>query len=536
MLWDSSDPWRAATVRGVVVVLLTLLCYAITISYLDYKRRKRLTAELSPEEFITARGRVSSLSIAFSWFATSMGSWCLVTPPSYGSFAGLLGVIMYAVACGGAVVSMAYIGGAARALYPEACSLPDFMRRRFSGRAAASGRLAQGLAVTMNLFNMCVALAAEYTTFLELLRSYSGLPFRIALCLLIAMALATLAYTIAGGLFVSIMTDRLQAIAALSLVGVLLVFTASVVPWDGLPPLSPELKGYTYSGYSSILTMPLGLLVGGALFSEAMWQRVWAIEERRAMARAAWTAGFAVAAVIFFFGFVGFLAVWSGKATAETNMNLYFFAIFNDSPIASLTNLPGYLSMLCACIMSAGAADSMQNAIAATVGSSLLRGRPLWTTRACVVLCNAALLLVACASVPVLSLFLTSNLAATCLMPSVMMSLIPGTCVRAAVTEGSLMLGAVGGVGGLSAYGIYKAGGGLGAGLALAWLGNEYAYDYFLVALGGASVGVVVGVTVGLLLRSCSPGNAGADADYAAEFWAGSHGMRSGRPRKTELK
>ena len=72
--------------------------------------------------------------------------------------------------------------------------------------------------------------------------------------------------------------------------------------------------------------------------------------------------------------------------------------------------------------------------------------------------------------------------------------------------------------------------------MALAWLGNEYAYDYFLVALGGASVGVVVGVTVGLLLRSCSPGNAGADADYAAEFWAGSHGMRSGRPRKTELK
>ena len=194
------------------------------------------------------------------------------------------------LACGGAVVSMAYIGGAARALYPEACSLPDFMRRRFSGRAAASGRLAQGLAVTMNLFNMCVALAAEYTTFLELLRSYSGLPFRTALCLLIAMALATLAYTIAGGLFVSIMTDRLQAIAALSLVGVLLVFTAGVVPWDGLPPLSPELKGYTYSGYSSIVTMPLGLLVGGALFSEAMWQRVWAIEVRRAMTRAAWTA------------------------------------------------------------------------------------------------------------------------------------------------------------------------------------------------------------------------------------------------------
>ena len=106
------------------------------------------------------------------------------------------------------------------------------------------------------------------------------------------------------------------------------MFTASVVPWDGLPPLSPELKGYTYSGYSSILTMPLGLLAGGALFSEAMWQRVWAIEERRAMTRAAWTAGLAVAAVIFFFGVVGFLAFWSGKATAETNTSLYFFAIF----------------------------------------------------------------------------------------------------------------------------------------------------------------------------------------------------------------
>lgn len=104
--------------------------------------------------------------------------------------------------------------------------------------------------------------------------------------------------------------------------------------------------------------------------------------------------------------------------------------------------------------------------------------------------------------VDVLSLFLAGNLTATVLLPPVLATLLPHRYLRASLTEASLLLGFLFGACGLSAYGIGQSGGTYDEGLRLAWMDNEYRYDYFLVALGASTGGVLLGVFVGFLVRA----------------------------------
>ena len=60
-----------------------------------------------------------------------MGSWALFSPPSYCLYAGVLGTIMYAVACGMPILIVAFFGGYIHRLVPDVLSFADFVRRRF---------------------------------------------------------------------------------------------------------------------------------------------------------------------------------------------------------------------------------------------------------------------------------------------------------------------------------------------------------------------------------------------------------------------
>mmetsp|Transcript_32523 Transcript_32523/g.85412 ORF Transcript_32523/g.85412 Transcript_32523/m.85412 type:complete len:563 (+) Transcript_32523:96-1784(+) len=536
--YSVASGWSTATIVGVIAIICGVAAYALWISYREHQRLRRSGVVLSPEEFITARGRVSSMAVGFSWFATLMGSWVLATTPNYSTVAGLLGVVMYAVAGGAAIVMLAYIGAVARLSDPDACSLPNFMARRFAGRAPASGRVASALAVGMNLFNSCVGLTAEYTTMLSLLESFAGVSMGESLGIVVLISILTLIYTVTGGLYVSILTDRMQTIGALALVGVLIVYVCLEFSKGlSLPPLTHELAGLTTAGYSSILTMPLSLMLGAGLFAEGMWQRVWAGEDRTAIVHAAWFAGVCATMVIFFFGFIGLLALWSDRATVEqTDPNLFFFAFFGNSPRVGLSNVPGLLAMLCAAVMSTGAVDSLQNAIAATASSSFLHGHSLLVTRLFVAAVNTVILALACARFSVLSLFLAGNLAAAVLSPPVMVSLVAHRRVRALLTEASLLLGLLGGAGGLSAYGIVLSGGAYGEGLRLAWVDNGYRYDFFLVALATSMAGVIIGVGLGFVVRAQRSDHDGIDtarATFADEFWGGHKPSELAVPKPT---
>ena len=88
----------------------------------------------------------------------------------------------------------------------------------------------------------------------------------------------------------------------------------------------PEF-GYCFNRYSSILTLPASL-IGAYIFSESLWQRVWASQDTKTLVKGASIATVLVAIAVFVTGFCGFLAAWAGLIDENTNPNLYMFQVW----------------------------------------------------------------------------------------------------------------------------------------------------------------------------------------------------------------
>ncbi|CAI5483272.1 unnamed protein product [Closterium sp. Yama58-4] len=215
----------------------------------------------SPDFFLTARRSVKTSMVAWSFFASAMGSWALFGPPSYCLTAGATGTAVYALCAGLPVLLVACVGAAVQRRVPNVVSMAHYVRRRFGlPLAVYISVLAVG--------NMGVAMAAEYTALGDLFHRLLHAP-RLPIVLLVA--LTAMLYTAAGGLYVSIVTDQWQALASLLVTALLTAHVLLNFP-SPLPPLPPALGWWNPRGVEAVLFMPLSLLAT-TLFNEAMWQR-----------------------------------------------------------------------------------------------------------------------------------------------------------------------------------------------------------------------------------------------------------------------
>lgn len=142
---------------------------------------------------------------------------CLLPPSAqYASFAGIVGVVVYAIASGIPILLIALFGSRITRDMPHVFSLSDFMGWRF-------GPVAKTLVVLVALFNMSIALLAEYTTIGTIFSDYVG---SVSYIIIIIIGVLTLLYTAAGGLAVSIATDQVQGIASVLLALTLTIYVA----------------------------------------------------------------------------------------------------------------------------------------------------------------------------------------------------------------------------------------------------------------------------------------------------------------------
>mmetsp|Transcript_20077 Transcript_20077/g.43727 ORF Transcript_20077/g.43727 Transcript_20077/m.43727 type:complete len:551 (+) Transcript_20077:139-1791(+) len=517
---EVTDGWKAAAFVVVFVLMAAVAIYSFLITWWASRSEGSTHASKaqvkSTEDFITARSRVDVWKMAFSLYASVLGGSVVTGPASYASFAGLLGLASYAVAVGTPLLVVAWCGGLARSADPEATSLPNFLLRRFGVRLNAEtadegicglaflkpGQATATLSALLTLFVMGVALLAEYATVGTLFRSFVGCSDGLAAVPTIFVGLLTIAYTVVGGLYISVLTDRIQALVSFVLVIFLAIYLASDFDGDTSGPVTEDMKGFSYAGWSSVFTMPISL-ISGTIYSEALWQRVWAAEDEQALKRASVGACFFVMLVVFFFGFGGWLALWSGKATWDTDPNLYFFTLFSSGSNGILDSFAGLLTLSCAALMGQGAMDSLQNGITATLSSTLLKNKPLSWTRILVLLVNIPLAIVGATSWvnDVLTLFLLSNMiTVSCLFP-LMVAVIPGEVAKAYVTEAAVWAGCIGGVLGSIIFGIDQVGGDVADGLDMTFMSNGYGWDYFLVALLSSIGCTLIGIALSWVYR-----------------------------------
>ena len=86
----------------VILVLVLVALYALAYPTLIAPRffKADVDALKDVASFITARSTQSRWRIAFSFYAGSVGAWAITTPANYASFAGWVGMVAYAAACG----------------------------------------------------------------------------------------------------------------------------------------------------------------------------------------------------------------------------------------------------------------------------------------------------------------------------------------------------------------------------------------------------------------------------------------------------
>eukprot|EP00906_Rhabdomonas_costata_P014054 RCo020155 len=484
-----------------VLTIFFLLLFAAYSVYYTYSRMKA-SKGMSMSHFLAARGTMPGWKIAFSYYASAMGAWAIVSPSSYASYAGLLGLSMYALSTGLPIVIIALLGHWLQRRYPDVVSFSDFVGQRF-------GWLAQIFVCVVALLNMAIGLLAEYTTMGTIFKTFVGTePYTV----IVLVAVLTTGYTAYGGLEVSIVTDRLQAFASMLLIALLFFYCVATFRHE-MPPLSNDLGvGYDIAGYSSIMSMPSSM-VAATIYSEAFWSRVWASEDRRALRNGALLGCGSLVVAIFLLGFGGWLACWAGLVDWDTDPNLYLLQVLRDqasgTSSAQVCSWIGVAVVVLAAIMNEGAVDSYQNGLVAAVSGVLLKGRGVGLARGMVLLLNIPVAAVALRGYSILELFLMSNLVTCCCAPPVAMGVYSGPGWKY-VTGVGVVLSSLGAIFWLSLYGCLdttanKADMSFNTGMRYAWINNNYAYDYFLVAVGTSLGGILATMPIAFAVERLCP-------------------------------
>eukprot|EP01134_Creolimax_fragrantissima_P008372 CFRG8372T1 len=474
--------WVALAYGIVFPTIIAFAVYAVVMAWV-YQRKTKVDTE----QFFTARSSVGKWKIAFSFYAGAVGSWVVTGPASYASYAGLIGCSMYAFAAGFPIMIIAICGNLIVERYPHTLSLPHFVGWRY-------GPIAKIVVVLIMIFVVSLAILAEYSTLGALFKDYVGTT---NLPIIITIGVLTTFYTAVGGLQVSIVTDQVQAVFSVLLIVILAIYLAADFPSDLPTPITDEQIGLTYAGYSSLAAMPISLMAS-TVFSEAMWQRVWASESKSSLYFGAAVASVAISLVTFLFGFGGFLAAWAGYITDETNYNLYWFTLFTGGESTTLNNWQGLLTLVAAAIMSESAVDSYQNGLSSVLVSTFMEGVDIKYARMVVVIINVPLIILACFQIAdkVLSLFLIGNMVTSCAAIPIVSGLIRHEKLEKYITEFGVVFGIGFSFVAVSLYGIIRTDGSAWDGFVYSWYENNYSWDYFVMAAGCSIVGEIIGCAI----------------------------------------
>ncbi|ORZ36371.1 hypothetical protein BCR44DRAFT_27234 [Catenaria anguillulae PL171] len=476
------EPTTAFVATTWSLSVVVLLAFAGTAVFLARKHLRSHASEFDTEQFITARATQPWMRIGWSFFTGGLGAWAIATPANYASFAGVLGLVAYALSTGIPILLIAFAGIKVQKLLPKPLSLSDFVLWRY-------GRVTQVFVAVVCIFNMSMAIISEYSTigsiFLQFVKT-SQYP------IILLVFFLTASYTAYGGLIISIITDQFQGIFATALVVTLIAFISATFPGMQLPTFPVETLGPQYYGWTSLMTLPTSL-IAATFFSEAMWQRIWAAESQTALRKGAVFGCIMLIVTVGIFGLCGLLAAWAYSPSPDPAFaNLWLFYALGEQQYS----VWGVIVILLAVTMNMSAVDSLQNALTATITANLFRDKSLSFTRGVVFLINIPLLVVGFFTLPALNLFLITNLLTTGSFIPLLSGLFDPE--RKYVSGYTMMFGSIMAAVALTGYGWWLQGA-FGAGFEWAWWSNGYDIWAFVVPLVASIIALIVW-TVGALI------------------------------------
>ena len=252
--------------------------------------------------YLTANRNIGLFSLTTSLVASALGAWILFGPASAATWGGIGAVIGYALGTAFPMIFLIYLGKKIRKEFPKGSSLIEFMRRKF-------GKSLFKLILLMTIFYMFIFLCAEVTAVAILINYISGTELWITALIVL---IATLTYTLYGGLRASIFTDNIQMIV----IGVLLVISVSYIitfvgsefSFSYVKEKNPQLLSGSYiPSYTAGLTFFIAVAATN-LFHQGNWQRVYAAKDQQTLQKSLIISFFIIVPIVFFMGFAGMVS------------------------------------------------------------------------------------------------------------------------------------------------------------------------------------------------------------------------------------
>jgi Na+/proline symporter len=300
--------------------------------------------------YLTANRNIGLFSLTTSLVASALGAWVLFGPAAAATWGGIGAVIGYALGTAFPMIFLIYLGKKIRNEFPKGSSLIEFMRKKF-------GKSLFKLILLMTIFYMFIFLCAEVTAVAVLINFMSGTELWITALIVL---LATLTYTLYGGLRASIFTDNIQMIV---IVVLLLISAAYIISFTGnefsfafVKEKNPQLLSWSYvPSYTAGLTFFIAVAATN-LFHQGNWQRVYAAKDQKTLKKGLIISFFIIVPIVFFTGFAGMVSFSIDPANRP---DLGFFTLL----LKEQTELLSLIIVILGLALTISTVDTLVNAI-----------------------------------------------------------------------------------------------------------------------------------------------------------------------------
>ena len=327
------------------LLLVILICLIFVVLGTYYSKKFQ-----GINNYLTANRNIGLFSLTTSLVASALGAWVLFGPAAAATWGGIGAVIGYSLGTAFPMIFLIYLGKKIRNEFPKGSSLIEFMRKKF-------GKSLFKLILLMTIFYMFIFLCAEVTAVAVLINYISGTELWITALIVL---LATLSYTLYGGLRASIFTDNIQliVIGVLLLISVLYItsFTGNEFSFAFVGQKNPQLLSISYvPSYTAGLTFFIAVAATN-LFHQGNWQRVYAAKDYKTLKKSLIISFLIIIPIVFFMGFAGIV---SFSIDSSNRPDLGFFTLL----LKEQTELLSIIIIILGLALTISTVDTLVNAI-----------------------------------------------------------------------------------------------------------------------------------------------------------------------------
>jgi Na+/proline symporter len=306
------------------LTLVTVICIIFAVAGIYHSKKFQ-----GINNYLTANRNIGVFSLTTSLVASALGAWVLFGPVAAATWGGIGAVIGYSLGTAFPMIFLIYLGKKIRSEFPKGSSLIEFMRKKF-------GKSLFKLILLMTIFYMFIFLCAEVTAVAVLINYISGTELWITALIVI---LATLSYTLYGGLRASIFTDNIQmiviAVLLIILISIITSSTGDNFSFALINNKNPQLLSSSYiPSYTAGLTFFIAVAATN-LFHQGNWQRVYAAKDYQTLKTSLIISFFIIVPIVFLMGFIGMVS-FSIDPSVRTDLGFFTLLLKEQTEILSL--------------------------------------------------------------------------------------------------------------------------------------------------------------------------------------------------------